>query len=149
MSSASDLRPRASRQKQRQQQEHESAFANGQPAWHFMVDAGALTILLGLGALGFSLSFGGEAYYLISGFGGILLGLAIAACNAHLKLGLLITTALTLTTYLLFGTALAVPDAAIAGFVPSLDSLRTLLLGVVFAWKDMLTVGVDSAKGAA
>ncbi|MCU1433979.1 MAG: transglutaminase [Pseudarthrobacter sp.] len=107
-----------------------------------MLDAGALTVLLGLGLLGFSLSFGGDPYYLVSGFGGIILGLGIAAANAHLRLGLLITTALALGAYLVFGTLLAVPDAAIAGFVPSLDSLRTLLLGVVFAWKDMLTVGV-------
>jgi hypothetical protein len=107
-----------------------------------VVDAAALTTLLGLGVLGFSLSFGGDAYYLISGFGGIILGLALAAANAHLRLGLLITAALALGAYLVLGTALAVPDAAIAGFVPSLDSLRTLLLGVVFAWKDMLTVGV-------
>lgn len=138
MSSASDLRPRTPRQRQPQQ----SAFADGQPAWHFVVDAAALTILLGLGVLGFSLSFGGDAYYLISGFGGIILGLALAAANAHLRLGLLITAALALGAYLVLGTALAVPDAAIAGFVPSLESLRTLLLGVVFAWKDMLTVGV-------
>ena len=141
MSSASDLRPRASQQ-QRLRQQEQSAFTDGQPAWHFMVDAGALTVLLGLGVLGFSLSFGGDAYYLISGFGGILLGLAIAAANAHLRLGLLITAALALGAYLVLGTVLAVPDAAVAGFVPSLDSLRTLLLGVVFAWKDMLTVGV-------
>jgi len=107
-----------------------------------MLDAAALTVLLGLGVLGFSLSFGGDPHYLVSGFGGILLGLAIAACNAHLRLGLLITSAIALAAYLLFGTALAVPDSAIAGFLPSLDSLRTLLLGVVFAWKDMLTVGV-------
>ncbi|MGO4189876.1 transglutaminase family protein [Pseudarthrobacter sp. TAF60_1] len=137
MSSASDLRPRASSRRQ-----DESAFADGQPAWHFMLDAGALTALLGLGVLGFSLSFGGDPYYLISGFGGIILGLGIAALSAHLRLGLLITAALALGAYLVFGTFLAVPDAAIAGFIPSLDSLRTLLLGVVFAWKDMLTVGV-------
>lgn len=136
MSSARDLRPRP------QQRKYESSFADGQPVWHFVLDTGALTVLLGLGLLGFSLSFGGDPYYLFSGFGGILLGLGIAAANAHLRLGLLITTALALGAYLVFGTLLAVPDAAIAGFVPSLDSLRTLLLGVVFAWKDMLTVGV-------
>ncbi|UZX02435.1 transglutaminase domain-containing protein [Arthrobacter sp. CDRTa11] len=136
MSTAQGLRPRT------QRRQEESAFADGQPAWHFVLDAGALTVLLGLGVLGFSLSFGGDPYYLVSGFGGIILGLAIAACNAHLRLGLLITTALTLAAYLGFGTALAVPESAIAGFIPSLDSLRTLLLGVVFAWKDMLTVGV-------
>jgi len=120
----------------------ESAFATGQPLWHFLLDAGALVVLLGLGLLGFGLSFGGDPYYLLSGFGGIILGLAIGAANAHLRLGLLITTALALAAYLVFGTWLAVPDAAIAGFVPTLESLRTLLLGVVFAWKDMLTVGV-------
>ncbi|WP_457966442.1 transglutaminase-like domain-containing protein [Arthrobacter sp. D1-29] len=136
MSTAQGLRPRT------QRTQEVSAFADGQPAWHFVLDAGALTVLLGLGVLGFSLSFGGDPYYLVSGFGGIILGLAIAACNAHLRLGLLITAALTLAAYLLFGTALAVPGSAIAGFIPSLDSLRTLLLGVVFAWKDMLTVGV-------
>src|SRR5690349_14714175 len=119
-----------------------SAFADGRPLWHIVLDGGSLTVLLGLGVLGFSLSFGGDPYYLIAGFGGILLGLALAALNAHFRLGLLITTALAFGGYLLLGTALAVPDAAIAGFIPSLDSLRTLLLGVVFSWKDMLTVGV-------
>lgn len=136
MSAQPGLRPR------QQQRQNESAFADGQPAWHFMLDAGALTLLLGLGLLGFSLSYGGDPYYLVSGFGGIVLGLGIAAANAHLRLGLLITSAITLGAYLLLGTVLAVPDAAVAGFLPSLDSLRTLLLGVVFAWKDMLTVGV-------
>jgi hypothetical protein len=137
MSSAPAFRPR--RQPAEQQP---SAFSDGQPAWHFMLDAGALLVLLGLGVLGFSLSFGGDPYYLIAGFGGILLGLGIAAANAHFRLGLLITAAATLGAYLVLGTVLAVPDAAIAGFIPSIESLRTLLLGVVFAWKDMLTVGV-------
>lgn len=120
----------------------QSAFSDGQPRWHFLLDAGALTVLLGLGLLGFGLSFGGDPYYLLSGFGGILLGLAIGVANAHLRLGLLITAALALGAYLVFGTLLAVPDSAIAGFVPTLDSLRILLLGIVFSWKDMLTVGV-------
>ncbi|WP_240720858.1 transglutaminase domain-containing protein [Pseudarthrobacter sp. NamE2] len=120
----------------------DSAFADGQPRWHFVLDAGALTVLLGLGLLGFGLSFGGDPYYLLSGFGGIVLGLGIGVVNAHLRLGLLITTALALGAYLVFGTLLAVPDSAVAGFVPTLDSLRILLLGIVFAWKDMLTVGV-------
>ncbi|XAS67896.1 transglutaminaseTgpA domain-containing protein [Micrococcaceae bacterium Sec5.7] len=137
MSSATGLRPRRQQPKAAQ-----SGFADGHQAWHFALDAGALTALLGLGVLGFSLSFGGDASYLIAGFGGILLGLAIAACNVYFSLGLLITTAMALGAYLIFGTALAVPDAAIAGFIPGLDSLRTLLLGIVFAWKDMLTVGV-------
>ena len=141
MTSAPGLRPRSGSARKPFSSQG-SPFGNGQPAWHFALDAGALTVLLGLGLLGFGLSFGGDPYYLLSGFGGIILGLGIGVLNAHLRLGLLVTTAIALGTYLVFGTLLAVPDAAIAGFVPTLDSLRTLLLGVVFAWKDMLTVGV-------
>ncbi|SDT08614.1 Transglutaminase-like superfamily protein [Pseudarthrobacter equi] len=148
MTSAPGLRPRSGSARKPFSSQG-SPFGNGQPAWHFALDAGALTVLLGLGLLGFGLSFGGDPYYLLSGFGGILLGLGIGVLNAHLRLGLLVTTAIALGAYLVFGTLLAVPDAAIAGFVPTLDSLRTLLLGVVFAWKDMLTVGVPvgSANG--
>jgi hypothetical protein len=142
MTSTPSLRPRKASARQRSRNPQESSFADGQPLWHFLLDAGALTVLLGLGLLGFGLSFGGDPYYLLSGFGGILLGLAIGVLNAHLRLGLLITAALAMGVYLVFGTLLAVPDAAIAGFIPSLDSLRTLLPGIVFAWKDMLTVGV-------
>ena len=119
-----------------------SGFGDGQPAWHYLLDAGVLTVLLGLGVLGFSLSFGGDPYYLVAGLGGVLLGLGVAAASVHLRLGGLATAALTLAAYLVFGTALAVPGAALAAVLPSLESLRTLLTGIVFAWKDMLTVGV-------
>lgn len=119
-----------------------SIFADGRPLWHFAADCGALVVLLFLGVLGFGLSFGGDPYYLLAGVGGTVLGLGIAVLNAHLRLGLLITVALAFGAYMLFGSALAVPDTAVLGFLPSLDSLRTLLLGIVFAWKDMLTVGV-------
>src|SRR6476620_6590880 len=108
MSQAPGLRPR----RQAPSAPH-SAFASGQPPWHFLLDGGALTVLLGLGVLGVSLSFGGDPYYLVAGFGGIILGLAVAACNAHFRLGLLITTALALGAYLVLGTAVAVPGGAI------------------------------------
>lgn len=119
-----------------------SGFSDGQPAWHYLLDAGVLTVLLGLGVLGFSLSFGGDPYYLVAGLGAVLLGLGVAAASVYLRLGGLATAALTLAAYLVFGTALAVPGAALAAVLPSLESLRTLLTGIVFAWKDMLTVGV-------
>ncbi|MFK0007344.1 transglutaminase family protein [Paenarthrobacter sp. NPDC090520] len=136
-----DGRPDA-RTRRRAANSSASIFADGRPLWHFAVDCGALVALLFLGVLGFSLSFGGDARYLVAGLGGILLGLGIAVLNAHLRLGLLITTAMAFGAYMLFGSALAVPDTAVLGFLPSLDSLRTLLLGIVFSWKDMLTVGV-------
>ena len=41
--------------------------------------------------------------------------------------------------YFLFGAAFAVPHTAIAGVVPSLDSLRELMLGSVEGWKRFIT----------
>ena len=88
MSQLPGLRPRRQTQHSgRTAGQAPSPFAGGQPLWHTALDAGALTVLLGLGVLGFALSFGGDPYYLLAGFGGIILGLAVAALNAHHRLG--------------------------------------------------------------
>ena len=112
------------------------------PAWPDLVDAGALFVLLGLGVLGLHLSYGGDPRYLLAGLGGVALGLGVAALSHRLQMGLLATAGSGVLVYFLFGSALATPTQALFGVLPSLDSLRTLLLGIVFSWKDMLTVGV-------
>ena len=114
----------------------------GLPAWQDLADAGALFVLLGLGILGLHLSYGGDPRYLVAGLGGVALGLGVAALSHRLRLGLLATAGSGVLVYFLFGSALATPTQALFGVLPSLDSLRTLLLGIVFSWKDMLTVGV-------
>ena len=43
---------------------------------------------------------------------------------------------------LLAGVPLAVPDQAIAGFLPSLDGIRELLAGVALGWKQLLTIAL-------
>ena len=79
----------------------------------------------------------------MAGFGGIILGLAIAACNAHFRLGLRDHHGRwRLAPTWCWAPPWPCPMPQSAGFIPSLESLRTLLLGVVFSWKDMLTVGV-------
>ena len=40
------------------------------------------------------------------------------------------------------GVPLAVPDQAIAGFLPSLDGIRELLAGVALGWKQLLTIAL-------
>ncbi len=40
------------------------------------------------------------------------------------------------------GVPLAVPDQAIAGFLPSLDGIRELLAGVALGWKHLLTIAL-------
>ncbi|MUK03624.1 hypothetical protein GM708_18050 [Vibrio cholerae] len=113
------------------------------------IDAGVLLLLLGLGVLGFGPTFGGDVRYLVAGFGGVLLGLAIAWVGRALRWGLWAMIGIFLGAYLLLGNALAAPQEAFLGFLPTLQSLRILILGVVFAWKDILTVAdpVGTASG--
>ncbi|TKV28022.1 transglutaminase domain-containing protein [Arthrobacter sp. NamB2] len=113
------------------------------------IDAGVLLLLLGLGVLGFGPTFGGDARYLLAGLGGVLLGLGIAWIGRLLRWGLWSMTGVFLGTYLLLGNALAAPQEAFLGFLPTLQSLRILILGIVLSWKDILTVAdpVGTASG--
>ncbi len=117
-----------------------SAFRTGRPWWHFLIDAGVLAVLLGVGVLGFGPAFGHDPKYLIAGFGAIALGLGVAALGAHWRLGLVTMVALSFVVYMLFGSVLAARDESIAGFIPSMESLRGLLLGIMLSWKHMLTL---------
>ena len=111
-----------------------------QPWSHVGMDAAVLLVLLTLGLLGFHATFGGDIRYLVAGLGGIVLGLAIAVASSHWRLNAWLTAGLTVVGYLLFGSALAAPLEAAAGFLPSLPALQVLALGPVTTWKDILTV---------
>ncbi|NYE96613.1 hypothetical protein FHU41_002863 [Psychromicrobium silvestre] len=117
-----------------------SAFSSGRPRWHYWLDAGVLFVLLGIAVLGFAPSFGGDPAYLIAGLGGIAVGLLIAAAGAHWRLGLVLMVALSFVTYMLLGSALAAPHESLLSFIPTGSSLRGLLLGIVFSWKQLLTI---------
>ncbi|MCQ9163405.1 DUF3488 and transglutaminase-like domain-containing protein [Arthrobacter sp. STN4] len=117
-----------------------SAFSGGRAWWHFAIDAAVLAVLLGIAVLGFGPTFGHDPRYLLAGLGGIVLGIAVAAAGAHWRLGLVTMTGLALGVYLVFGSALAATGEAIAGFIPSLASLRGLLLGIMLSWKQLLTL---------
>lgn len=117
-----------------------SAFGSGRIWWHFAIDAGVLIVLLGLGVLGFGPTFGADPAYLMAGFGGILIGLLVAAAGAHWRLGLVTMGALGLIAYMFFGSAFAAPTESLAGFIPTGESLRGLLLGIMLSWKQLLTL---------
>src|SRR5688572_15325123 len=78
----------------------------------------------------------GETRWLVAVGGGLLLGLAVALASSRLRLG----PWATVVAYLLLGSALAVPQQAASGVLPTPDALRTLLEGVVTAWRDSLTL---------
>lgn len=113
------------------------------------LDWAVLTALLALGVLGFGPTFGGDPRYLVAGIAGVLLGLGVAWLGARRGLGPWAVAGLVLGVYLVAGHAFAAPVESFLGFLPTLESLRVLLVGVVFSWKDLLTVAdpVGVARG--
>nr|WP_269440193.1 transglutaminase domain-containing protein [Arthrobacter sp. zg-Y769] len=95
---------------------------------------------MALGVLGFGPTFGWDPRFLVAGAGGILLGLGLAELSARFRWGFWATVGAAVGSYVLLGSAFAAPLEAIAGVVPSFASVRVLVLGVVFAWKDLLTI---------
>lgn len=83
--------------------------------------------------------FGDFSGYIAAG-GGVIVGLVCAAIAARLQAGLTTSTLIVIVGYLLAGSYLALPETLKQGVVPTLDSLRGLLLGAVTAWKDLLTI---------
>ncbi|MCQ1996197.1 transglutaminaseTgpA domain-containing protein [Arthrobacter sp. zg-Y1171] len=105
-----------------------------------LADWALLTAVLTLGILGFGPTFGWYMRFLVAGIGGILLGLGLAEASARLRWGFWATAGAAAGTYVLLGSAFAAPLEAIAGIIPSFASVRVLVLGIVFAWKDLLTI---------
>lgn len=108
------------------------------PRRRWILDLSAAAILVVIGLLGFWPSFAGPSF-LLAALGGTLLGLAIAAVCAWRRWGILIVTGLTVAVYFVFGGVLALPGTAIAGFLPTLETLQGLALGAVTSWKQLLT----------
>lgn len=102
------------------------------------LDLGAVALLLAVGIVGWWPSFGGPSF-LPAVIGGTLLGIGVAVLCAWRRWGILIGLGLTVAAYVVFGGALALPHTAIAGFVPTLDTLRQLVIGAVTSWKQLVT----------
>ncbi|WP_291042255.1 transglutaminase domain-containing protein [Herbiconiux sp.] len=112
---------------------------NARAPWAMAIDAGVIALLLFVSVLGFGPAFGG-AGYLVAGIGGIVLGILIGFAGWRLSLNIVIVAALTIVVYLLFGGPLAAPGTTILGVVPTFETIRTIVLGIVFSWKDVLTL---------
>jgi len=111
---------------------------NRLPARRWGVDLGAVLLLLAVPIAGFWPTFGGPGY-LPAAVGGALLGIGIAVAGTLRRWGMLTLAALVIAVYIVFGAALALPQTAILGVIPSLDTLRGLAVGIVTSWKELLT----------
>jgi len=113
--------------------------ASARPLWAMATDCLVVAVLMVIGLLALGPAFGG-AGYLIAGIGGVVLGTVIALAGWRLSWNIVIVAAVTIVVYLVFGGALAAPTTTLFGVIPTLETVRTLILGVVFSWKDVLTL---------
>jgi len=80
-----------------------------------------------------------SARFFIGAYGGLVIGLALAAAGARWRLPILVLAPATIAAYFVFGGALALPATTIGGVIPSLETLRQLAVGAVTMWKAFLT----------
>lgn len=107
--------------------------------WHSIVDVAVPVLLVLLALVPLQPAFGEAAFWLASA-GGVLLGTGVALLGARLRGGALEVAALVVLAYFLFGGLFALRTDALFGIVPSLTTLRDLAVGLVFVWKQLLTV---------
>lgn len=103
-----------------------------------VLDLVAAALLLTVSIIGFAPTFD-SAQYLVAGVGGLALGLALAEVGARWRWGVLSLAGATVGVYFVFGGALALPHTALAGVIPTLNTLQQLAIGTVTSWKQLLT----------
>ena len=104
-----------------------------------IVDVAIVLILSTIGIIGFSSAFE-DVGWLIAGLAGLAVGTAAAIGSHFLRIGAIPTFLLAVIAFYLFGSAAAVPELALLGFIPTIDSLVNLSIGTVYSWADVLTL---------
>lgn len=104
-----------------------------------LADVLVVAALVAVATSPFHAAYGGWRWALAVG-GGLALGLAVAWVSMRTRSGPWLTTLGAFVGYLVLGAALALPDQALGGVLPTPDALRDLLTGVVHAWRDSLTL---------
>lgn len=117
----------------------ETTRARRLPSRRALLDLAVLSTLTVLGLLGFATSFDSLGY-LFAGLGGLVVGTAAALVAAYLRLDVVLTALVVIAAYFLFGSAFALPQHALFGVLPTLDSLADLAVGAVFGWADIVTL---------
>jgi transglutaminase-like putative cysteine protease len=102
-------------------------------------DIGIIVVLSAIGIVGFSSAFD-DIGWVIAGAAGLLVGMAAAIASHFLRIGAIPTFLLAVVLFFLFGSAAAVPELALFGVIPTLESLVNLSVGTVYAWADVLTL---------
>ncbi|GAB3618099.1 transglutaminase-like domain-containing protein [Okibacterium endophyticum] len=116
--------------------------AVGAAAWR---DLAVLLLLAVTGIIGFAPAFA-DGVFLVAGIGGILVGACAGYLSRLWRLNAFVTVMLAVVAYVVVGTPLAVPSQGLFAVLPTLDSLRSLALGSVFGWTDIVTLPAPVAQ---
>lgn len=102
------------------------------------VDTAVVLALLAVAGLGVAPLFG-SATWVAPVTVGLIVGTALAWIGSRAAWGVLPLAGALVAVLALVGPALAAPDQALAGLLPTPAALATLLRGVVFGWRDIVT----------
>lgn len=111
------------------------------PLRRMLLDAVAVIAMVAGAGLAFGPAYGG-ARFVIALAVGAAVGAAAALLPVLLRWPALTTLPLVLAGYLLFGGWAAVPKSAAGAVLPTLETVRSLSVGAISSWKQMLTVAV-------
>jgi len=99
-----------------------------------------LSLLSLLGIAGYETAFG-DLNFLIAAIAGLAVGTLAAVAGSAWRLGVVTTVLLAMAGYVLVGTSVTMPDAALFAVLPSLEGLTGLVIGPVYGWADIVTIG--------
>ena len=99
-----------------------------------------LSLLSLLGIAGYETSFG-DLNFLVAAIAGLVVGTLAAVAGTVWRLGAVTTVLLAMAGYVLVGTPVTMPDAALFAVLPSLEGLTGLVIGPVYGWADIVTIG--------
>lgn len=108
------------------------------PLRKLLADVAGLGALGALGVFGFHNAYGGTRYFL-AGVVGLVVGMVVAWFGARRRLGALATALVAAAAYFVVGGVVVAPEATLAGFVPTLESVQAVADGAIAGWARLLT----------
>jgi transglutaminase-like putative cysteine protease len=103
-----------------------------------VVDVAAVVVLTLIGLFGFGASFGGWLYLAVGGTG-LLLGATIAVLSVRFRQPGSFVAAVSLLVLIALAAAVALRATALAGVLPTIDTVRGLAQGITGGWRELVT----------
>ena len=109
------------------------------PVASIVLDVALLWLITAVAAAAFWPVYRDLSYVVAVG-GALVAGTVVALAGARFRWPSFVVLLVSVAVFLALGVPLAVPGRAIAGVLPSWEGILDLLSGVVFGWKQLLTI---------